>query len=369
MAPRRVGCEAPLHPLQVLACTLLAALQAALGLVALPLLSNVAALALGIADAALLVAVAALALVIMLGDPRDPGVDRGSPALPAAPRLSAPGVALARGVTARLAAAAATERETQSDAVWCSICRISVRADSKHCRACDKCVLRFDHHCKWLNTCIGAANYGVFFSLLVACTAMLALQCGVFAAAAAFAFTDEQLLRARLAERGLPLSLAAALGVSLACAALSLLLLSMTAQLLALHVLLLCRGMTTYDYLLAKRGELPFAAARRSLARQLRSPPPQQQQLDAPRASFQAPPLPTASVAQQRASHVSVELASRPSQAQSAAAPLPEHALALAEAGQLPGIVTTDADATSPSPPPSPRAVARYGMERAAETQ
>ena len=33
--------------------------------------------------------------------------------------------------------------------LYCYICSTNVHETSKHCRYCDKCVLRFDHHCKW----------------------------------------------------------------------------------------------------------------------------------------------------------------------------------------------------------------------------
>ena len=55
---------------------------------------------------------------------------------------------------------------------------------SKHCRACDKCVLHFDHHCKWLNNCVGAKNYHSFFVLVFAVFVQVLAQlaAGAFAA-------------------------------------------------------------------------------------------------------------------------------------------------------------------------------------------
>ena len=38
---------------------------------------------------------------------------------------------------------------------------------SKHCGACNRCVDGFDHHCRWLNNCVGRANYITFFRLII----------------------------------------------------------------------------------------------------------------------------------------------------------------------------------------------------------
>ena len=38
---------------------------------------------------------------------------------------------------------------------------------AKHCGACNRCVNEFDHHCRWLNNCVGKANYRLFFRLII----------------------------------------------------------------------------------------------------------------------------------------------------------------------------------------------------------
>lgn len=50
----------------------------------------------------------------------------------------------------------------------CHLCNIRTSGPrTKHCSVCNKCVHQFDHHCKWLNHCIGARNYVVFFMCVV----------------------------------------------------------------------------------------------------------------------------------------------------------------------------------------------------------
>ena len=49
----------------------------------------------------------------------------------------------------------------------CDICATAVLSSSKHCGSCNRCVSGFDHHCRWLNNCVGTANYKLFFRLVV----------------------------------------------------------------------------------------------------------------------------------------------------------------------------------------------------------
>jgi palmitoyltransferase len=50
---------------------------------------------------------------------------------------------------------------------FCDRCDTHVSDQSKHCRRCNRCTLRFDHHCIWLNNCIGSSNYSVFLALII----------------------------------------------------------------------------------------------------------------------------------------------------------------------------------------------------------
>ncbi|CAJ1986934.1 palmitoyl acyltransferase 7 [Leishmania donovani] len=59
-----------------------------------------------------------------------------------------------------------TDRSNSGE--MCMFCRRRTHVDSKHCKACNKCVEGFDHHCKWLNVCVGTKNYQLFFSFVSA---------------------------------------------------------------------------------------------------------------------------------------------------------------------------------------------------------
>lgn len=110
----------------------------------------------------------------------------------------------------------------------CVICDIKVDALTKHCAMCNKCVRGFDHHCKWLNNCIGQRNYRVFVALLATdilynlagLSVIIFLSAEVFAAWATWTIAAYQLLKVLL-----------------------------VTALLAWHLWISCKGISTYAYL------------------------------------------------------------------------------------------------------------------------
>uniref|UniRef100_A0A0N4ZCC4 Palmitoyltransferase n=1 Tax=Parastrongyloides trichosuri TaxID=131310 RepID=A0A0N4ZCC4_PARTI len=50
---------------------------------------------------------------------------------------------------------------------FCTTCLLIRPHRSKHCKFCNKCILRFDHHCPWIGNCIGANNHLQFLMYLL----------------------------------------------------------------------------------------------------------------------------------------------------------------------------------------------------------
>ncbi|KAI8376612.1 DHHC palmitoyltransferase-domain-containing protein [Choanephora cucurbitarum] len=50
---------------------------------------------------------------------------------------------------------------------FCKTCDNHKPPRAHHCSSCHRCVLKMDHHCPWVNNCVGFANYGHFFRLII----------------------------------------------------------------------------------------------------------------------------------------------------------------------------------------------------------
>lgn len=132
---------------------------------------------------------------------------------------------------------------------YCHLCETYVSKKSKHCRACNKCVKDFDHHCLWLNNCVGSRNYRYFLatisSALVGALVILTVSLFVFINA----ILDFQNLDKTVWWRHLSTSwilFEVFIGIlSFLCIMCVLLL----GQLLCFHIVLIRRGISTYDYI------------------------------------------------------------------------------------------------------------------------
>ncbi|KAJ0096182.1 hypothetical protein Patl1_16767 [Pistacia atlantica] len=182
-----------------------------------------------------------------------------------------------------------SEQQISEDGMfYCSLCEVEVFKYSKHCRVCDKCVDRFDHHCRWLNNCIGKRNYRQFFTLMVSSlllvrTSLHLLLCFKSSLVKPFINRDMpepedkpalQLIlqwstgilvliccfleRKRFSvdistKLGSSFSLAPFVIVVVVCTILAMIATLPLAQLFFFHILLIKKGISTYDYIIALR--------------------------------------------------------------------------------------------------------------------
>ncbi|CAK9858631.1 unnamed protein product [Sphagnum jensenii] len=145
---------------------------------------------------------------------------------------------------------------TGEQLLYCSICDAEISKNSKHCRACDKCVKGFDHHCRWLNNCVGKKNYRIFVALMVTCLLMLLIlwATGILVIVRCFSHREsfDKEIAAHLGSSFSRMPYIILVG--------SLTLLALVAtlplvQLFFFHMILIHKGITTYDYILALRDQ------------------------------------------------------------------------------------------------------------------
>uniref|UniRef100_A0A1J3EDY0 S-acyltransferase n=1 Tax=Noccaea caerulescens TaxID=107243 RepID=A0A1J3EDY0_NOCCA len=148
-----------------------------------------------------------------------------------------------------------SEQQMSEDGMfYCSLCEVEVFKYSKHCRVCDKCVDRFDHHCRWLNNCIGKRNYRKFFSLMISAIFLLIMQWSTGIFVLVLCLLRRNQFNADISLKlGSSFSLVPFVIVVGVCTLLAMLATLPLAQLFFFHILLIKKGISTYDYIVALR--------------------------------------------------------------------------------------------------------------------
>ncbi|XP_020599637.1 probable protein S-acyltransferase 19 [Phalaenopsis equestris] len=147
-----------------------------------------------------------------------------------------------------------SEQQGGEDALFCTLCNAEVCKFSKHCRSCDKCVDGFDHHCRWLNNCVGRKNYVTFISLMATGLVWLMIEFGVGVAVLVLCFVNKKSTEKSIVDKlGNGFSRAPFAAVVAVCTAVSLLACVPLGELFFFHMILIKKGITTYEYVVAMR--------------------------------------------------------------------------------------------------------------------
>lgn len=129
----------------------------------------------------------------------------------------------------------------------CDLCGY-VDERSKHCRACNKCVRKFDHHCKWLNNCVGETNYKGFLATLGLVSGftvtLIAFALYIIIAEPVNGSVGEYWI-----ERYGGFHLAVPITFGCVLLLLNVPILGFCLQLIFLHIFLSCNDLTTFEYI------------------------------------------------------------------------------------------------------------------------
>ncbi|XP_024378493.1 protein S-acyltransferase 21 [Physcomitrium patens] len=146
--------------------------------------------------------------------------------------------------------------EAENEILICTLCKAEVHKFSKHCRSCDKCVAGFDHHCRWLNNCIGKNNYKTFVALMSTTLTLLIVHGIVGTAVLVRCFVDRRNIEGQIMEKlGNGFTRAPFASVVAVCTGVALLACIPLGELFFFHLILIKKGITTYEYVVAMRAQ------------------------------------------------------------------------------------------------------------------
>ncbi|KAG1664884.1 putative palmitoyltransferase ZDHHC11 [Nymphon striatum] len=141
---------------------------------------------------------------------------------------------------------------------FCNICEVKVGSKSKHCSSCNKCIDGFDHHCKWLNNCVGKRNYKLFLSCIstaLACILLVlvaSIICVIRAVKKTSWMCSVQQVNIHYVIL-VPVTKNLWLAVIIITLVLTVIALGLLIHLLGFHLVLICKGFSTYEYIMQHR--------------------------------------------------------------------------------------------------------------------